>query len=210
MAAAPEMYPRPVIDVSRLPTLVFGYRTPVWWAAMGFIAIEGTMFSILIASYFYLSLVVPRWPPPGAPIPGLFLPTLNVVLMIASCYPSYLASEAAKKNDSRRLGIMLVINVAIALGTFYIRILDWRAMNVRWDSGTYGSIIWTIFGLHTFDYVCGILGTIVFCVIVFTRPMGEQQRQGIEFDSWTWYFVVAIWIPLYATVYIAPHLIRLP
>ena len=39
---------RPAIDVSELPPLAFGHRGIVWWATMGVIAIEGTMFVLTL------------------------------------------------------------------------------------------------------------------------------------------------------------------
>ena len=42
---------RPVVlDVSDLPAFAFGARATLWWGVWGLIAIEGTMFGLLIAS----------------------------------------------------------------------------------------------------------------------------------------------------------------
>ena len=45
---------RPVLDVSNLKHTAFGVRSLVWWGTFGLIVIEGTMFAIVIATYFYL------------------------------------------------------------------------------------------------------------------------------------------------------------
>ena len=47
-----ERVERPVLDVSHLPTVAFGTRSLTWWGVMGMMAIEGTVFVLMIASYF--------------------------------------------------------------------------------------------------------------------------------------------------------------
>ena len=48
------MRPRPHIDVSALPTTVFGPKAPLWWGAAGLFAIESTLFALLVFTYYYL------------------------------------------------------------------------------------------------------------------------------------------------------------
>src|SRR4051812_15960492 len=88
-----------VIDVSGMPAVAFMSRSPIFWAAMGICMIEGCMFLLLAASYYYARLGVDVWPPPGARFPPLWIPTIEVFVLLLSIPPAYYASEAAKKND---------------------------------------------------------------------------------------------------------------
>ncbi|HEV7518004.1 MAG TPA: hypothetical protein VGR07_17025, partial [Thermoanaerobaculia bacterium] len=54
-----------VLDVSELPTVVFGSRAPLWWGLIGMIAIESTMFALLVVTYYYLRGNAQVWPPHG-------------------------------------------------------------------------------------------------------------------------------------------------
>src|SRR3954468_17537915 len=40
-------------DVSERPTVVFGSRSLMWWATLGFMVIEGWTLALLVASYLY-------------------------------------------------------------------------------------------------------------------------------------------------------------
>jgi hypothetical protein len=44
-----------VLDVSALPDVAFGHRSTLWWATMGIIAIEGTMFALAEGSQLQLA-----------------------------------------------------------------------------------------------------------------------------------------------------------
>ncbi len=55
-------------------------------------SIEGTMFAIMAASYFYLRGGAHLWPPAGTLHPGLGITTLNLAILLASIVPMHLAA----------------------------------------------------------------------------------------------------------------------
>ena len=58
---------RPVLDVSGLPSVAFGKSNTTWFANVLYMTIEGTMFALLFASYFYLRTRTDSWPPIQSP-----------------------------------------------------------------------------------------------------------------------------------------------
>ena len=60
------MATRTIVDVSELPHHEFDTYDPVWWGNNLLLAIESSMFAILIATYFYLRQNFSLWPPPLA------------------------------------------------------------------------------------------------------------------------------------------------
>jgi heme/copper-type cytochrome/quinol oxidase subunit 3 len=68
--------------------------------------------------------------------------------------------------------------------------------------------VWTMLGLHTFDYMAGLLETAVLLVIIASGRYGPRQCQGVHVDSVFWYFAVAIWLPMYAVLYWGPRVLR--
>jgi len=198
------------LDVSHLPMFEISSNAPLWWGQIFLAFIEGTMFCILIAMYFYIRLNVDVWPPPGIQLPHELLPAIELALLIASCAGSYIASEAAKKND--RGGIIggMVLNVVLALAALALRAAAWHSWNFRWDSGAYGSITWAILFLHTLDVVADLIFTLALVFFAAFGAYGPRVRLGVHVDSVVWYFLVAIWIPLYVTVYWGPHIVGAP
>src|ERR1051326_2319586 len=84
------MKSRPVLDVSQLPTIGFGPQAPLWWGVLGLFAIEGTMFALVIANYFYLRLNFKLWPPANFALPDLGPGTANLIILLASIWPMWL------------------------------------------------------------------------------------------------------------------------
>ena len=196
------------IDVSTLTDIGFMTKSPIFWGAMAVVFIEGTMFALTIASYFYARLGLDVWPPPGTQFPHLFWPTVEVILLLASVPPSYLASEASKKCEIGKIRLYLAINLALAVVAFIIRIGVWNTLNFNWKSDIHGSVVWTILGLHSFDMGADLVVTLVLIVLTLTPRFNDTHRKAVDWDGVTWYFLVGIWVCLYATIYIAPYLVK--
>ena len=88
---------RRVLDVSVLPRTMFGHQGLIWWGTAGYMVIEGSIFVIVLVVYFYLRLQVTDWPP-SLPNPGLVYGTANLVTVLASVFPAYVAKKKAE-ND---------------------------------------------------------------------------------------------------------------
>ena len=64
MGALNEPIRRPLtLDVSDLPSVAFGHRNTTWLANVFYMAIEGMMFALMFATYFYLRTRSTAWPP---------------------------------------------------------------------------------------------------------------------------------------------------
>lgn len=199
-----------VLDVSGLPAYDISKRSPLWLGQLLMCLIEGSLLLILIAMYFYLRLSVDVWPPPGVLLPNLTLPTLALIPLIASCAGSYLASQAAKKRDRGGMLFGMVLNLVLASGFLILRMIEWSGLNFTWKSDVHGSIVWGILFLHTYDVVADLIMTAVLVMIIASGRYGEKQRLGVHVDSVLWYFLVAIWLPLYGVVYWGPHIVGAP
>jgi heme/copper-type cytochrome/quinol oxidase subunit 3 len=198
------------LDVSHLPPYDISSQAPTWWGQVCLTIIEGTMFAILMSAYFYVRLRMDVWPPPGDQFPHLLIPTLGLIPLLLSVPPAYFASAAAKKNDRRGMILNLSLNLAFALIFFIMRLIEWRSLNFNWRADALGSYVWAFLGLHTFDYVFDMGFTLVLLVLVLIGRYGEKERLGVHVDTVVWYFLVAIWIPLYIVVYWGPRIVETP
>ena len=72
---------QPVGDVADLPTHAYGPRSVTWWGMASFVAIEGTVFVLAAATYFYLMNQEAQWPPEPLQAPDLLFGTLFTVVL---------------------------------------------------------------------------------------------------------------------------------
>ncbi|HXH12052.1 MAG TPA: cytochrome c oxidase subunit 3 [Alphaproteobacteria bacterium] len=200
------MKTRPALDVSQLPAYVFGPRGLMWWGTMGIVAIEGTMFVILMSTYFYMRLYVPEWPP-NLPPPDLFYGTVNTLVLLASAVPNQRVKRAAAGQDLRRVRLGLVTCLAFAAAFLVLRAFEFTALNCSWDTNAYGSAVWMLLGFHTFHLATDALDTGALTALMFTRRIEAQRFVDVSENADYWYFVVGVWIPVYGVIYLAPRLL---
>ena len=197
---------RAAIDVSALPEYAFGHRSLLWWATLSMIAIESTMFALLAVSYIYLKGRVVHWPP-ATPPPALIWGTINTVVLLVSAIPNELTKRAAEKLDVRGVQFWLVICMIFGAAFNVMRVLEFGALNVSWDTNAYGSLIWALLGFHTVHILTDVLDTGVLTVLMFTGPIDEHRFVDASENAMYWYFVVIVWLPIYGLIYIAPRII---
>jgi cytochrome c oxidase subunit 3 len=198
--------PPVALDVSALQTYGFGHRSLQWWATASMMIIEGSVFAMIIMSYIYLKGRVPHWPPSG-PGPDLLWGTLNTVILVVSCVPAALTKRAAERFDLARVRLWLSVSLAFALAFNVVRFVEFGALNVRWDSNGYGSIVWVLLGFHTVHVLTDFLDSAVLAAIAFFGPMDERRFVDVAENSLYWYFVVISWLPIYALIYFAPRIV---
>ena len=196
---------RAASSVADLPTVTFGHRSIMWWGTLGFMTIEGWTTALLVASYLYLRQNYDAWPPLRTPYPSLLIPTINLVIMLASIVPAHLASRAAKRLDGPAVKRWLVVSCVFMIPTLVIRWWELWSLNTRWDTTAYGSAAWTIVGFHTSLLLIDIMDTVGLTLFFFIKKMPVKAFSDTCDNSMYWYFTVAIWIPIYLIVYVGPR-----
>ena len=158
----------------RAPDHAFGHRSVMWWATMCMVAIEATAFALAIASYLYLKGRVPHWPP-GAPTPGMFWGTVNVVILVGVG----LAQPAGEEGG----GAVRPVRCSPVDGDrarlrprFQHRphSSNFGNCNVRWDTNAYGSVTWFLLGLHTTHVLTDLLDSTVLAAVMFCGRVDDE------------------------------------
>lgn len=195
---------RRVLDVSAVPTGAFGHHGLVWWGTAGFMVIEGSMFVLVLITYFYLRLQVSDWPP-SLPDPSIGFGTANLILVLVSCLPAAFAKAAAEKHDVGRVRPWLTLLVLMGLVALVIRGFEFSVLNCRWDDNAYGSIVWLLLGLHTIHVATDVVDSAVLLAMTCGAPMSPERYVDVSENSLYWYFIVLWWGPIYLTIYFAPR-----
>ena len=195
---------RKVLDVSTLPSYAFGHSGLIWWGTIGFMVIEGSMFVMGLVAYFFLRTRSAEWPP-SAPDPDLTWATTNTVLLLVSLVPNQMAKHAAEAFELRRLHLLLPVCLVFGVAFVVVRVLEFGTLGVSWDSSAYGSILWFILGLHTIHIVTDLVDTGVLTALMFTAHVEPKRFVDVSENCLYWIFIVLTWLPIYATLYLAPR-----
>ena len=200
------MRERVVLDLAKLPLHGMGSASVTWWGTAAFMLIEGTGFAVVIAVYLYLMSLAATWPI-DAPAPDLLPGTVVTLILVASVVPNYLTSRWAEQQDLRKVRLAMVVMSILGILPLIVRVFEFPALKVKWDTNAYGSIVWTMLGLHTTHIITDLVDTLVLAVLMFTRHGDNKRRFGdVQDNAMYWNFVVAAWLPIYACIYWVPRL----
>jgi heme/copper-type cytochrome/quinol oxidase subunit 3 len=188
------------IDVCGLPSYGFSHRSLMWWGNLGMMTIEGLGFGAMIVIYFYLRAFANAWPDGGRP-PDLLFGTINLAIILGSAVPNLFAQRAAQRRDRRGVRRWLYVCALFGVALCVVRWFEFKALNVRWDQGAYGSVVWVLLGLHSFNLVTDVGDTLVLTAVTYTNPFEGKRFVDIAENCGYWYFVIVSWLPIYAVVY---------
>jgi cytochrome c oxidase subunit I+III len=177
----------------------------MWWGTLGFIIIEGSTLFICAVSYFYLQRNYATWPPQHIWRPDLLIPTVQVVLMLVSIIPMRAVERASHKLDVRAVRRGLVICSVLIVVMSILRMLEFGALNVRWDTTAYGSAAWATLVAHGTLLLLEMAETIAITVLMF-GDVEERDLSGVSDNAVYWYFLTVSWVPLYVIVFLTPYL----
>ena len=193
------------LDVANLPTYGFGTRSLMWWGTAGMMTIEGMGFALMVVVYFYLRSLNAVWPNEGGP-PDLLWGTLNLALAAASGIPNAIVDRYANEQNLHKVRVFLVVFSALILVLLPVRWMEFTALNVRGDASAYGSCVWVLLGLHTFNLVTNVADTLVVAAVMFKKKIDGKRFVDVAENAGYWWFIIGSWIPIYVVIYVAPRM----
>ena len=194
------------LDVSALPTIAYGPRATLWWGVLGLVAIEGTALAIVGVAYLYLRQNFVAWPPEGTPLPRLGAATAELTVLLASVLPMAAVDRFARAERHRLVVLGLTIGIVFGLASMALRALQFAgALGCRWDSHAYGSVVWTLLGMHAAHVITSTIENALLLAVLLIGPVERKDFVDAHINAFYWYVIVGLWVPTYVLVYLAPR-----
>lgn len=196
---------RPAVDVSALPTIVFGSRDLVWWGTWGFMIVESMSLAVCVASYFYLKRNFGNWPPLRTPLPRLGIPTASLAVLLLALVPTRLFHRAARRRDAGATTLWLWVATLVTGVATALRVLEFNAIGARWDLNAYTSAVWAIVFAHFTLVLVDTFETGTLAAYFSAGAYQEKHFVDATNNALYTYFMILVWVPLYALVYLLPR-----
>lgn len=196
---------RRTLDLSGLPTVAFGHVNVSWLGNVLYMTIEGAMFAILIASYFFLRTRSTHWPPGGQFPPALRFGLINCVVFLVSLAPANWVKRQAFRQAVGKVRLGLCILAAFGAVAIFFRILEFTTLNCQWTDNAYASCLWVLLGMHSGHLVTEWIETLVVTVIAFRGKLEGIRFADVGMNSDYWYFVVVTAVIVTLIIYGTPR-----
>jgi heme/copper-type cytochrome/quinol oxidase subunit 3 len=158
-------------DVARAAAMRIGLP-PGWWGMLMLIASEATLMGSFVATYWYLRLRAPHWPPAGIPEPKVVVPMVMTGVLLLSCWPTLLASRAARAGRlaSARLFLLFAFVVQSPM-----------------NRDAYSSIYYLLLGADHAHVFVGLLFDI-WLLLKLARGLTMYRLNAAVAIAWYWCF----------------------
>ncbi|HEX9014311.1 MAG TPA: cytochrome c oxidase subunit 3 [Anaerolineaceae bacterium] len=184
-----------------LPTQTVGSHATGWWAMLVVILNEAVIFTSLIAAYLYIRFNSPSWPQDGIARPEMTLPIIMTVLLVSASGFMMFAERGIRGGSLGRLRAGLLIAALLAVGFLAIQAYEYLHEDFLPSTNTYGSLFFTITGLHGLHVLVAVLMNIFIQVRAWMGRFNAGRYQAVQNVALYWHFVDAVWLVIITTLY---------
>jgi cytochrome c oxidase subunit 3 len=133
------------------------------------------------------------------------LPTLNTALLLTSGFTLTVAHHALLAG--KRSKTIAFMWVTVLLGATFMGVQAYEYhhayvdLNLKLNSGIFGSTFYMLTGFHGFHVFVGMLMLLFITLRLHKGHFTPQRHFGFEGAAWYWHFVDVVWLGLYFVVY---------
>jgi len=154
----------------------------------------------------------PAWPTSGPyltedfqTIPAFGIPALNTLILLTSGATLTWAHWGLREGNRAHLNLGLAVTIALGVIFLIFQIYEYghayQDLNLRLDTGIYGSTFFMLTGFHGFHVTVGMLALVVILARCLRGHFKPDSHFGFEGVAWYWHFVDVVWLLLFVIVY---------
>ncbi|MFA5521135.1 MAG: cytochrome c oxidase subunit 3 [Castellaniella sp.] len=134
-----------------------------------------------------------------------WLPTINTALLLTSGLTLTISHHALRADQRSKAIFWLATTVVLGFAFVFCQAYEYSHaysdLNLRFDSGAYGSIFYMLTGFHGFHVILGSVFLTVVLMRLIRGHFTSTHHFGFEGAAWYWHFVDVVWLGLYLFVY---------
>jgi cytochrome c oxidase subunit III len=151
--------------------------------------------------------VTPGYPVLQNPLPDLTFPTIVLVIFLVSLAPAIYLDLSARRKDVFGMKLGVVLTLLFNLGLIVCRYFEFDALHFKWNDNAYGSVTWTILGMHMIHLIVMASEDFYLILWTFIKGIDDKHRLDITVAAIYWYWIVGTWVLLYVLVYWGPRIL---
>lgn len=182
------------------------YPAPVVLGMVLFIASEIIFFGSLFTAYYTLRGVTPAWPPADAmaifAAPARLQAIAASMVLWGSSLPAHLALQSMRRQNFAAMRGWILLTIAMGIVFMGWKFSEWAASPFSVSTHAYGTIFFTLTGFHALHLVIGLILLSGLVARIAQGAYRNGDQSGPEAVAYYWHFVDAVWVGVFATIYL--------
>ena len=161
---------------------------------------ETVFFLTLLMAYITMRSQVP-WPVEHS-FSRLAFPLFNTGILGLSVLAVWRAHANIRLGRAARLESWLIVSLLLGLLFIAGQVYEFNRAGLKVSDQTFGAVFFILIGFHALHVLAGI---VILTINSFRSHWGDfsaERHVAIEIGTWFWYYVAAVWVVLFAALYI--------
>jgi cytochrome c oxidase subunit 3/cytochrome o ubiquinol oxidase subunit 3 len=175
------------------------------WGMLAFLLSEVAFFSTLIVTYLTFLGQSRIGPTPGDVL-SLRLVLVTTACLLSSSLTIHLAEGALHHGHTARFRGLWILT--IALGAAFLAGTGYEWIQLIFEHGLtisrnlFGTTFYTLVGFHGLHVTIGLIALSIIYSLAVRGAITQRNTIAVEMVSWYWHFVDAVWVAVFAVVYV--------
>jgi cytochrome c oxidase subunit 3 len=177
------------------------YRGRIGMACL--IIAESAIFTIFVVAYLYYIGKSPSGPTPRE---VLETPIFYTICLLSSSLTIHLAGKLLERG--RRPAFLALWLLTLILGALFLygtgqewhRLIYEHGLTI--STNLFGTTYYSLVGLHAFHVTAGLILLTIVLLFGLAGRVGREQSARVDVLSLYWHFVDAVWVVVFAVVYV--------
>lgn len=177
-----------------------------WWAMVMVVVTESALFGYILFSYFYLWIQpqpIGTFPEGGPPSFTWSAPE-TAVLVLSSITVAWV-QLGLNNYRTGRTAIGLALAALLGVGYLVLEAIEWAGKSFTLASSVYSSTYFVTIGADIAHVVVGMLILWALCLWAAMGYFDSRRHEAIHIGALYWHFVVAVWVVIFISFYVAPQ-----
>lgn len=193
------------MSFGRLPLGSTDARGNGWFGMAALIVTEACLFAYLLFSYYYMAFHFGgEWLPDA--LPGFEYSGPMTALLFTSSGVVWLAERGITKGRRWVCVAGLTGGAVLGLAFVVLEAMEWAGKDFTLSTDSYSSLYFTVTGFHMAHVLGGVLMLLAVALWTALGKFDSRRRDPISIAAFYWHFVDVVWVAVFTTIYVTPHL----
>jgi cytochrome c oxidase subunit III len=164
---------------------------------------ESAIFTIFVVAYlFYVGKSL------SGPTPGEVLetPIFFTICLLSSSLTIHFAAKSLQRDRVGSFILFWMLTLILGGLFLYGTGMEWHRLiyehGLTISRNLFGTTYYSLVGLHAFHVTVGLVMLLMVAIFALAGRIGMEQSRRVEVLSMYWHFVDAVWVVVFAVVYV--------
>ena len=164
------------------------------------LVVESVFFVTALVAYAALRDQV-NWNVPHT-LARLAIPLINSGILLVSVFVAHWSTSAIRRDNQSALRGRLLVTPLLGLIFVGGQIYEFGHAGLRINDEAFGGVFFTLLGFHAVHVLAGVVFLALNLIRANLGDFTAGQHEAVELGNWFWYYVTAVWVVLFAVIYL--------